>query len=873
MQAASAKLFDECVADAVSEARTLITKVVQSVVDGLQAQVEQALNSRERQQHQDLLNEVRRVAPQLIDGFVAQFDELLHDKRPEQPRKAALASGLEGLALLDDATVQEDVEVKALIQQIEAKADWEIRDLNALMSALRGEQMVRAEANPLRPEVFGRSLQRAVQSVPLGGEERMALLRSFGGAMSSALKDTYAAYNQRLKARNIQPVGFRAQKSFSSRPGAGGSGGAEAQQHGAAAPHGPGADDFCSSTFHGETMPHGAGDGGGNLFADPYFAGALQSLMRGGPGARAGYMGGEETSSSIFGRALHNERLAGMIQQMALMRGGDAIVQTSSQLPGIEATSVGNVIAQFREDLQSAAQRPIERLTIDVVAMMFDHILGDPRLLSGIKAALGRLQLPVLRQALADPSIFSSRNHPTRKLINRIASYSVGFENAEDLHYQRFLQAVSSAVETIVTLDNEDAFFYAEQLEKIERVIADITKAREAEAAAAVKALERAELRTVLRTSLAHHITTLLAGVEVEDYLREFMRNQWTQVLVEAILQYGEDSDGVRYFKQVGSDLVWSVQPKYAPEDRQHLIKLLPRLVKQLREGLSLIDWPYEQEQKLFAQLMTSHARAIRSDLQQARAPQEGKAAELKKWQEGVARAWNSTLTLDAAVDLRDIAVHSSEKHVAGLIDESDVQDTRVPESADDDDDWPRTEITPHDAGAAEVGQLYDAAIEQLEPHLNVADVASAAAQPRPAPQPAAAAPAERPAAAGRPAATAPLPPGMVRAKPKLLGDNWAQEMVTGTWFKLLLGGKWVKAQLFWKSPKGVFFMFSSNVGGKSHSLTHRALEKMRKEGAFVALESEALVDRAVAGVMAAAQNAAATPAPGAGGTGGRTLH
>ena len=789
----SKQVLDECLDDALQQAKSLITNVIQSVVDSLEQKAEGALTSRERQTNSDLLREVRKVSPQLVTAFMRQFTDLLNGVVP----KSTVGTGDDfmELTLVEDSAMQEDVEVRQLIQQIEAKSDWEIRDLNARMSALRGKDVARVEDNPLRPELFGRSLQKAVHSVPLGGEDRLAMLRSFGGAMSSALKDTYSAYNEKLKARNIQPVGFRVRQTMSGRSGGGGGAAQQAGQGPAwqDSQVGQSANQQSNSNYG---MPQTPMAPGSNAALDPYFHGALQNLMRGGAASQQGYSNQhEEFANSIFGQAVRNEQLNGMLAQMGVMP-SQFMVQ-----PGeMAAPAYHNVIAQYRDDLQQAANRPIERLTIDVVSMMFDHILGDPRLLSGIKAALGRLQIPVLRVALADAAIFSSRNHPTRKLINRIASYSSGFESESDTNYERFHRVVNTGVETIMALESEDAGIYTMQLERIEIIIAEITQEREAQAAVAVEALERAELRTVMRSSLSHHIASLVANVDIEEYLADFMREQWTQVLVEAILHYGEDSESTRYFKQVGSDLVWSVQPKTSDEDRQHLIKLLPRLVKQLREGLSLIEWPISEEQKLFARLMTSHARAIRRDAD-VKVMSDSTAAELRRWKDSVANAWGAQVDVDSPHALADIAVKSSEKQASGLIDESDVASTQFPSTQ-----YPSTEFSDDEDGAPSVI-----------------------------------------------AANAPI---ALDAAEALTGDDWAERVIKGNWYQLLLGGEWVKVQLFWKSPKGLFFMFSSNVGGKAHSLTSRALDKMRKEGAFALLEAESLVDRAVADVMNASRRA-----------------
>ena len=43
--------------------------------------------------------------------------------------------------------------------------------------------------------------------------------------------------------------------------------------------------------------------------------------------------------------------------------------------------------------------------------------------------------------------------------------------------------------------------------------------------------------------------------------------------------------------------------------------------------------------------------------------------------------------------------------------------------------------------------------------------------------------------------------------------------------------------------------MFSSKVGGRAHSMTRRALERMAAQGLILPLEAQGLMDRAMQGV------------------------
>jgi len=52
-------------------------------------------------------------------------------------------------------------------------------------------------------------------------------------------------------------------------------------------------------------------------------------------------------------------------------------------------------------------------------------------------------------------------------------------------------------------------------------------------------------------------------------------------------------------FRDVIHELVWSVQPKASNEDRSRLVKLIPGMVRVVRDGLGLINMP-ERERDEF---------------------------------------------------------------------------------------------------------------------------------------------------------------------------------------------------------------------------------------------------------------------------------
>lgn len=75
---------------------------------------------------------------------------------------------------------------------------------------------------------------------------------------------------------------------------------------------------------------------------------------------------------------------------------------------------------------------------------------------------------------------------------------------------------------------------------------------------------------------------------------------------------------------------------------------------------------------------------------------------------------------------------------------------------------------------------------------------------------------------------------------------QWADALTPGTWCKLFMQGQWMTARLLWVSENRQFYMFGSDMAGRLHSMSRRALERLRAEGLATSLEDRSLMQRAV---------------------------
>jgi len=62
----------------------------------------------------------------------------------------------------------------------------------------------------------------------------------------------------------------------------------------------------------------------------------------------------------------------------------------------------------------------VDAMTLDIVSMLFDELFDDPKVPIALKGIIGRLQLPMLKVALADKELFTKKGHPARRLLDAL---------------------------------------------------------------------------------------------------------------------------------------------------------------------------------------------------------------------------------------------------------------------------------------------------------------------------------------------------------------------------------------------------------------------------------------------------------------------
>ncbi len=246
-----------------------------------------------------------------------------------------------------------------------------------------------------------------------------------------------------------------------------------------------------------------------------------------------------------------------------------------------------NALNALRSGEFGSALRLPEAATLDVLAAIFDVLFDDPQLANAVKAAIARLQIPMLKAAMLDASFFSERLHPARMLLDTIGEAAIGL--GPDIDGQNpvcvELRRVAVAVQAEFERDTEVFSRYAAELETfIARRGQDLQSG-----AQDYIVLAQAQEERDLAAQEALRLVRGQAIAATPRVIADFLLGDWTNVLADAWLAGGAEGNAWREGASVVEDLLWSVQPKSDPEERKRLAMLLPSLLRRIRTGLDRI--------------------------------------------------------------------------------------------------------------------------------------------------------------------------------------------------------------------------------------------------------------------------------------------
>jgi hypothetical protein len=520
--------------------------------------------------------------------------------------------------------------------------DEPLRDLNLVAGFLSGRTSLRDAENPYGPDAFMPALLVALEDVHLHRDAWAFCLNMFERPLAEELARIELAVLDHFRTHGVDAKLIW--RELASRQGAPVASRAAGRTVVTADPSW-----WPAAAGGGAAGAPGGSGSGGPESAAPWPAG--QGGYAGAGGGAAGpaatnlpFADAQKVASDLLARLQANVGGYSMPPMAVPGPVGAPLMAAINELQGLglqgvqgaafAGTPAGSISA-WREHLLSQSSRTVDKLTIEIVGMMFDHMLRDQQVPVEIKALLSRLQFPVLKAALMDAAFFASSAHPARRLIDRIANASAGWEPYGDEN-ERFRDEVDRVVREVLIQFDRDVSVFDRLLSEFDTFLGEIRPRDTDPVSRAKRALEEAEKREILTINTTIQVRRAFDRVELEAYLRDFLLGAWVQVLVAATIRDDETKGFSKRFREVIHEVVWSVQPKATADERKRLVGLIPAMTRILRDGLALIRMTQRDQDEFFQQLMSSHAMAVKPTDQATYIKHSLQSSELRVKLEGI---------------------------------------------------------------------------------------------------------------------------------------------------------------------------------------------------------------------------------------------
>jgi hypothetical protein len=541
------------------------------------------------------------IATAFDQSFLAILDRKL------QPRAAPKESTPGDFTLVDDAVMEFEVMLGRLARKTAAELDAEqLTGLAARLGKLLGEGPCEGSANPLGPESAVEALVRACDTVPAEPPVRAALVGCLQSHIALGLGRLLPAVNGVLISGGVLPRIRRVVQRARSGPGAARGTGSPDLPPGMALSQMM----ALSQALSLKDLTPGAGGAPVDL------GGIVAALLKGPPTAR--HYGAQmlaDPDGSLFEQAMATPVHRDLLGQL-------------SQLQGAAAADPGAGVGDLQAVVKHVAHgehHPLDQLTGELVAVVFDFLLHDRDVPDTVKGEIGRLQIVAFKAALLDRHFFARREHPLRELLTAIADAAAD-PQIDTGPESRFVGALHAILDEVLATFTEDLAVFGAARERLDALLVALRDQGDKEIEGLTSELADQERVEEVRARAAAEVARL-ATPDAPEFVRSFLKDTWAGVLADAEARGQTGGDGWDARHATMEDLVWSVEPKQSA-DLPRLIALLPKLVLALTRGMQAVDVPAERQRAFLDELMQAHAALLQAARVRRAAPIPPKPAQ-----------------------------------------------------------------------------------------------------------------------------------------------------------------------------------------------------------------------------------------------------
>lgn len=553
-----------------------------------------------------------------------------------------------GLALIDNAELEETLAISEIAAKAEVRHSQALFGIGIRFSVIGGGAPLALEQLPIGPLLLLRSVAAGARELDIETRQRVLLYNQFDRSAMNRYGELIDSVNRYLIESRVLP--HLSLQLGRGRAAASAAAGALPANPPAAepAPERVGATDL----QHSERSASAAAalravDEPAPKVENPDSSEQIPQLN---PAPRFGPMSPFETPAApaataqdaeffstlrelLAGRRASGEELEGLGLSAADPADGPCVAASTEDLQSVLTVLqsqphspimvggrwVGRRIAHIKQDalnqLRSMSGGQPPRLqsedadTMDLVGMLFDHLLKDAKPTSTTHGLLTKLQVPLLKVALKDKSFFTRRNHPARQLLNAIAETSLFWVEDEEAD-RAVIEKMQMVVDRVCSEFDDDVRVFEHLLGDLGRHAqtiqrkAEVTEKRHVDAA---RGRERLELARVRATEA---IELRTRGKQLPEIAQRVLHDAWADVLALTLLRQGEESAAYRAQLDVADELIECFDGRF----RAHAIEHFETLRLALAEGLGLVGFHADEVEQTLNGLVEALPSALSAE-------------------------------------------------------------------------------------------------------------------------------------------------------------------------------------------------------------------------------------------------------------------
>ncbi len=239
-------------------------------------------------------------------------------------------------------------------------------------------------------------------------------------------------------------------------------------------------------------------------------------------------------------------------------------VSTTSTLQTLE-TELSNTLSDFSSSPKTLS--PTDQNNIEVYENLFETLLSKQLLDQQIQPYLQRIHLPILAQAINDPSFLESSDHPARKIINHLSSLESAVKDNKSIKNTPIKETLDQLMAKIASESLKNPAVFIEVEQQLSEITASVNKSVNQNIKRVTDAYQGKQNLIKARQSVADEFTRRFGNKGLPKIIATLLDAGWQHLLVMA--QFNKNNNAFQnYLRTIINLRGWLNAPETVSEEQ-----------------------------------------------------------------------------------------------------------------------------------------------------------------------------------------------------------------------------------------------------------------------------------------------------------------